>query len=239
MVKWNLLDSRHRRECNTSTVLAVQFIPRTHTSSSTVFHALTSQARLYSNACPPGPILHLAHNTTSTICHSSHVMRHSGYRHFKPSKQCADESNSAGFYIHAFLLFCWFMANIHWAWLWYAERRDARRQWSEARFCLSFCEMLLREGQWEDAVDFSPWPDNLSISERPGIFSVRADWLTGESLVVSLRGISHVVTPSMYRCDGEDCQRQGWHHAASRERYLYHKRSHVGQKIDPRACEVQ
>lgn len=180
--KWNLLDSRHRRECITSTVLAVYFTPLLIPPAQQYYTHSHLKPDCTPVLAPPGPILHLAHNTISTMCHSSHVMRHSGYRHFKPSKQCADESSSAGFYIHAFLLFCWFMASIHWAWVWYAERRDARRQWSEARFCLPSCEMLLREGQWEDAVDFSPWPDNISISERPGIFSVRADWLTGEPL---------------------------------------------------------
>lgn len=70
----------------------------------------------------------------------------------------------------------------------------------------------------------------------PERFKVCGDWLTGVYLVVSLNkddtysvaltsrmnGKMLLARPSMCRCEGQGCQRQGWHRAASKERYVYH-----------------
>ena len=118
-------------------------------------------------ASPPSQPLHPAPIPASTMCHSSHVMRHSGHRHLYPP-QHATGTSGAGSYIHACLLFCWFLASVHWAWVWYVKRRDARREQSEARSYFPPGETLLREGRWEDGGDqgdFSLWPGDASRSE--------------------------------------------------------------------------
>lgn len=132
----------------------------THTSSLTLFHVLASQAKLP---------FHRQETLLPTMCHSSHVMRHSGYRHLDPSKHTADgrEARSAGFYIHAFLLFCWFLASVHWAWVWYTKRRDAREKECGEQYCLPLYESQLRDGPWEecgDQVGLLLWPDDSSMS---------------------------------------------------------------------------
>lgn len=130
--------------------------------------------------------------TTSIMCHSSHVMRHSAYRHFNPPKHTADGyrvTSSAGFYLHALLLFCWFLASMHWAWVWYTKRQDVQEEEFEKRYCLPLYERQLRDGRWEDCehqVGLLSWPDDISISTSnfsPGICHFCADWLTGVNLV--------------------------------------------------------
>lgn len=181
------------------------------------------------------------------MCHSSHVMRHAGYRHLSPAKQKASETSSIGFYIHAFLLLCWFAASMHWAWVWYTQRRDARRK-CEERDGLPRYGIQLRHGQWGEGgnlVGFSPWPREMNPGEVAGkvLFYACADWLTGDDLVVSsdkahahsvsLDGYEKMLpaTPSMCRCEGEGCRRRGWHRAASRERYLYHQPCDMGGEM--------
>lgn len=107
-----------------STFIAVHLIPRAHTSS-TVSHVPYSSIQTVLQYSHPKPDPPSSAQHGSTMCHSSHVMRHCGYRHFKPSKHTADghETRSTDFSIHAFFLFCRFLASMHWAWVRYGKAR--------------------------------------------------------------------------------------------------------------------
>ena len=80
-------------------------------------------------------------------------MRHSGYRHFDPAKHDGHENSKTGFYIHAFLLVCWLLTSMHWAWVWYTKRRDARRETYEERSGFPLYIIQLRDGRWENCED--------------------------------------------------------------------------------------
>lgn len=137
------------------------------------FHRTRSHPRLDGTAVltPQSQTPHPAlQQNTSIMCHSSHVMRHSGYRHLNPPKRAADGhdgTSGVGFYIHAFLLFCWFLASVHWAWVWYSNRRDARREEGQEQYSLPVYETQSREGhhQWEecgDQVALMLWTGDMS-----------------------------------------------------------------------------
>lgn len=156
-------------------------------------------------------------------------MRHSGYRHFNPPEHTADghEMSSTSVYIHAFLLLCWFLASMHWAWVWYTKREDARREQGEQQYCLPLYEIQRRDGRREDCGDqvgLLLWLDDISNSENAGKLYLCAEWLTGGYLVVGFHqdkegcGIAYahsipitcheqermlLVQPRMCRCEGD------------------------------------
>ena len=75
-----------------------------------------------------------------------------------------------------FLLFCWFLASMYWAWLWYTQRRDARRDFDE-QYDFPFDGMQLRDSQetrYEGEVGFSLWLNDISRSEFAGEFFLPA-----------------------------------------------------------------
>ena len=98
-------------------------------------------------------------------------MRHSGYRHLKPAQPDGHEPSSEGFYIHAFLLFCWFLSSMHWAWVWYSKQREARGKKCEERYGLPVYEIQHRDGAWRDCGDPAGqllWPGDMSMSKDTG-----------------------------------------------------------------------
>lgn len=59
---------------------------------------------------------------------------------------------------------------MHWAWVWYTQRRDARRQ-CEEREGLPRYAIQLRDGQWGEGanqVGFSLWPREINSGEVAG-----------------------------------------------------------------------
>ena len=120
-----------------------------------------------------------------------------------------------------------------------SKRRHARRKEWGGCDGLPIYDVQLRSGPREGnrgRGGLLPWPGGRCIGEVAANICVCVGWLTGEYLVVSLEdgdvesaSLSSEerenilrAKPSMDPCEEERCRRQGWHRAASRERYLYH-----------------
>ena len=106
-------------------------------------------------------------------------MRHSSHRHFNPAKQDNYETNRTGFYLQAFLLFCWFLACTYWVWVWYTKRRDARRKKCEEQYSIPLYEIQLWDCSREDGgelVSLSLWTDDMSTSEVAGKYLRAYGW---------------------------------------------------------------